>query len=375
MRSSSEFNFSMITIIFEDNIDFYFARQRVPEKLEPGQHVSAAGRRALPGPRRHGPGPDLLVHGRRPARAIRSIPADLWALNKFYIAPQLNSAPGVAEVAVVGGMPLEYQIDVGPKTLRAYGITLGELYAAVGKSNMPAGGGVIQKNNAEYIVRGVGWIKDTQDIEKTVIKEIKGTPIYVTTVATVHLGTQFRRSVFEKDGNEVVGGVGADAARRESAGRHRADQGQDPGAAAGPARRRAHRARLRPHAADSRRHPHAHRRDAARNDHRLAGDPADPDALPQRVRDLHHAAAGGAVLVPPDVGAAHTGIIDIQANIMSLAGITISIGILVDQAIVMIENATHHLDGPFRRPARSPATSASWSSRPAARSAGRSSSR
>ena len=72
---------------------------------------------------------------------------------------QLNAAPGVAEVATVGGMPLEYQIDVDPKTLRAYGITLGELYSAVASSNMPAGGGVIQKNNAEYIVRGVGWIQ------------------------------------------------------------------------------------------------------------------------------------------------------------------------------------------------------------------------
>src|SRR6185436_2031383 len=66
----------------------------------------------------------------------------LWALNKFYIGPQLNAAPGVADVAIVGGTPLEYQVDVRPEDLRAYGITLGELYAAVGKSDMPAGGGV-----------------------------------------------------------------------------------------------------------------------------------------------------------------------------------------------------------------------------------------
>src|SRR4029450_11918187 len=91
--------------------------------------------------------------------------------------------------------------------LRAYGMTLGDLYAAVARSNMPAGGGVIQKNNAEYIVRGVGWIRDKDDIEMTVIKEVKGTPIYVRTVATVQLGPQFRRSVYEKDGSEVVGGV------------------------------------------------------------------------------------------------------------------------------------------------------------------------
>src|SRR6185295_17304121 len=95
----------------------------------------------------------------------------LWALNKFYIGPQINAASGVADVAIVGGTPLEYQIDVRPEDLRAYGVTLGDLYAAVSKSNMPAGGGVVQKNNAEYIVRGVGWIRNLGDIEMTVIKE------------------------------------------------------------------------------------------------------------------------------------------------------------------------------------------------------------
>src|SRR5262249_38151925 len=84
---------------------------------------------------------------------------------------------------------------------------LGELYAAVEKSNRAVGGGVVQKNNAEYLVRSVGWIRDKKDIEKTVIKEVNGTPVYVQNVATVQLGQQFRRSVFEKDGNEVVGGV------------------------------------------------------------------------------------------------------------------------------------------------------------------------
>src|SRR5204862_4229897 len=117
-------------------------------------------------------------------------PAKLWALNKFQIVPVLNSAAGVADVATLGGMPVEYQIDVRPESLRAYNITLGELYAAVSKSNMAVGGGVIQKNHAEYLVRGVGWIKDTQDIENTVIKEVGGTPIYVKNLAVVQMGTQ-----------------------------------------------------------------------------------------------------------------------------------------------------------------------------------------
>src|SRR5205085_366035 len=132
----------------------------------------------------------------------------LWAVNKYQIVPQLNSARGVSEVAVVGGAPLEYQIDVHPEALRAYGLTLGELYAAVAKSNYAAGGGVVQKNNAEYLVRFVGWIQGKQDLENTVVRRGEGgAPLLVKNVAAVQLGQQFRRSVFEKDGNEVTGGV------------------------------------------------------------------------------------------------------------------------------------------------------------------------
>src|SRR5262245_45724220 len=176
VRSSSEFNFSMITIIFDDGIDMDVVRRQVTEKLNQANTF-------LP--------PDVVAYLAPDATALGQIfwytlepgsehpmdPGKLWALNKFEIARQLNSAPGVADVAVVGGTPLEYQIDVRPEDLRAYGITLRELYDAVAKSNMPAGGGVVQKNNAEYIVRGVGWIRDKQDSENTVIKDIKGTLI------------------------------------------------------------------------------------------------------------------------------------------------------------------------------------------------------
>src|SRR6266403_5730269 len=185
IRSSSEFNFSMITIIFEDGVDYYFARQRVLEKLD-----EVRGGSLLP----QGVVPRLAAD----ATALGQIfwytvepspnnpvdPARLWAVNKYQIVPQLNSARGVSEVAVVGGAPLEYQIDVQPEALRAYGLTLGELYAAVAKSNYAAGGGVVQKNNAEYLVRFVGWIKNKEDIENTVIRPGKaGTPLRVKNVA------------------------------------------------------------------------------------------------------------------------------------------------------------------------------------------------
>lgn len=346
VRSSSEFNFSMITIIFEDSIDFYFARQRVTEKLAQAGTFLPAG--VLPYL-----APDATALGQifwYTVEASASDPIDtsrLWALNKFYIAPQLNAAAGVADVATVGGAPLEYQIDVRPEALRAYGITLGDLYAAVGKSNMPAGGGVIQKNNAEYIVRGVGWIRGKDDIEMTVIKEVKGTPIYVKTVATVQLGTQFRRSVYEKDGNEVVGGVvlmrhqqnPLDVTRRVK----QKIQELQPGLPAGVHIVAAYdRTRLIKGAIHTLTEVMWHEMTIASIAIMLI---------------LMHFRSVFVICITLPLAVLFSflsmwvlrqlGIIDIQANIMSLAGITISIGILVDQAIVMTENATHHLKEHF----------------------------
>src|SRR5436190_15447007 len=168
IRSSSEFNFSMITIIFEDNIDFYFARQRVLEKLTLATTFLPQGVVPYLAPDATALG-QIFWYTVEPSLQSPIEPGRLWALNKFYIAPQLNAAPGVSDVAVVGGMPLEYQIDVRPEDLRSYNLTIGDIYSAVARSNMPAGGGVIQKNNAEYIVRGIGWIRDERDIENTVI--------------------------------------------------------------------------------------------------------------------------------------------------------------------------------------------------------------
>jgi Cu/Ag efflux pump CusA len=346
VRSSSEFNFSMITIIFDDGIDFYFARQRVTEKLAQANTFLPAGVVPYLAPDATALG-QVFWYTVEPSPEHPVEPGRLWALNKFYIAPQLNAAAGVADVAVVGGMPLEYQIDVRPEDLRSYNLTIGDLYSAVARSNMPAGGGVIQKNNAEYIVRGIGWIRDERDIENTVIKEISGIPLLVKSVATVQLGTQFRRSVYEKNGNEVTGGAVLM--------RH----GQNPLAVTQAVKDKI--VELQP------------------------GLPPGVHIVPayDRTRLIHGAIhtltevmwhemliASIAILLilmhfrsvlvicvtlPLAVLSSFllmwvlrtTGIIDIQANIMSLAGITISIGILVDQAIVMTENATHHLKEHF----------------------------
>ncbi len=161
VRSSSEFNFSMINIIFDDNVDFYFARERVLERL------TLAGTFLPPGVVPY-LAPDATALGQIFWYTVEGDGYDLGrlrAVQDWYVRYQLNSVPGVAQVASVGGMPIEYQIDVDPSKLRAYGVTLGEIYSAVARSNSSVGGRVIQKGNAEYLIRGVGWIRSIRDIE------------------------------------------------------------------------------------------------------------------------------------------------------------------------------------------------------------------
>jgi Cu(I)/Ag(I) efflux system membrane protein CusA/SilA len=346
VRSSSEFNFSMITIIFEEGIDFYFARQRVTEKLTQGGTFLPPGVVPYLAPDATALG-QIFWYTVELSRNQPMDPDQLWSLNKFYIAPQLNSAAGVSDVAVVGGMPLEYQIDVRPEDLRNFGITIGDLYSAVARSNMPASGGVIQKNNAEYIVRGVGWIRGSEDIENTVIRETNGVPLYVKSVATVQLGTQFRRSVYEKNGSEVTGGAvlmrhGQNPLTVTQAVKDKIlelQPGLPPGVHIVPAY---DRTRLI--------HGAIHTLTEVMWHEMLIASIAVLLIL-AHIRSVFVIC----VTLPLAVLSSFllmwllrvTGVIDIQANIMSLAGITISIGILVDQAIVMTENATHTLKEHF----------------------------
>jgi Cu/Ag efflux pump CusA len=344
VRSSSEFNFSMITLIFEDNLDYYFARQRVLEKLTLATSF-------LP--------PGVAPYLAPDATALGQIfwytvegggldPARLWALNKYYIAPQLNSASGVAEVATVGGSPLEYQIDVRPESLRAYGLTLGDLYDAAARSNLAVGGRVIQKNNAEYLVSGVGWIKNRADIENTIIRENQGVPISIKNVAAVQLGSQFRRSVFEKNGDEVAGGVvmmryggnPLDVTKRVKEKIRELQPGLPPGVSVVPAY---DRTRLITGAVGTLRR-------AMFEEMAIAGIAVFVILWHLRSAFLICLTLPLSVLFSFLIlwVLRYLGILDVQANIMSLAGITISIGILVDQAIVMTDNATHHLKEHFK---------------------------
>ena len=362
VRSSSEFNFSMITIIFDDSTDVYFARQRVSEKLE------QAGAYLPPGVTPY-LAPDATALGQifwytvEPGTSQPADAARLWALNRFTIAPALNAVPGVAEVAVVGGVPLEYQIDVNPESLRAYNVTLGDLYAAVARSNMAVGGRVIEKNGAEYAVRGVGYLGSAKegegqadedvrqrvlrDLRDTVVRESGGTPVYVNNVATVQLGQQFRRGVFEKGGSEITGGVvlmryGQNPLAVTKGVKAKIQDLQSelpPGVRIVPAYDRTHLITGAIHTLT----------EVMWHEMLIA--------TVAILLILWHFRSAFVICVTLPLSVLFSfllmwllrklGIIDIQANIMSLAGITISIGILVDQAIVMVENATHHLKDHF----------------------------
>jgi copper/silver efflux system protein len=343
VRSTSEFNYSMITVIFEDNVNFYFARERVLEKLTLASTFLPQG---------------VVPYLAPDATALGQIfwytleggsldPGQMWALQKFYVGPELNSVPGVAEVGTAGGLPKEYQIDVDPNALRAYGVTLGELYDAVARSNAAVGGRVIQKNNSDYLVRSVGWLKSARDIEKTVIKQVKGTPVYVKNVAAVQVGVGYRRNVYEKDGNEVIGGVvvmrhGENplaVTERIKKKIQELQPGLPPGVRIVPAY---DRTRLIHGAIDSVTEVMWHEMLIA--------------ALAILLILMHlRSVFVICITLPLSVLFSfllmwilrRLGILDVQANIMSLAGITISIGILVDQAIVMVENATHELKAKF----------------------------
>src|SRR5438132_2505821 len=349
IRSSSEFNFSMITIIFEDSVDFYFARQRVLEKLDEVRGGSLLPQGVVPRLAADATALGQIFWYTVEADAAKPLdPARLWAVNKYQIVPQLNSARGVSEVAVVGGAPLEYQIDVHPEALRAYGLTLGELYAAVAKSNYAAGGGVVQKNNAEYLVRFVGWVKGKEDLENTVVRRVEGgAPLLVKNVASSQLGQQFRRSVFEKDGSEVTGGV---VLMR---------YGENPLAVTERVKEKIQD--LQPALPKGVRIVPAYDRTrlirgAIHTLTRAMWEEITIAVIAVFLILLHvRSAFVICVTLPLSVlfsfllmwllRALH--IVDIQANIMSMAGLTISIGILVDQAIVMTENATHQLKEHF----------------------------
>jgi len=203
VRSSSAFGFSMANVIYEDGTDLYFARQRILERMNLIQNLMPKGVTPVLGPDASAVGQVFWYTVEGEGHDL----GELRAIQDWFVRYQLNAVPGVAEVASIGGFVREYQIDVDPSKLAAYGVSIHDVMDAVSKSNNNVGGKVIEQNAMEYVVRGLGLIQSVDDVNDVVVGARSGVPIYLSNVATVQLGAEFRRGALEKNGAEVVGGV------------------------------------------------------------------------------------------------------------------------------------------------------------------------
>lgn len=212
VRSYSMFGFSSIYIIFEESFDFYWTRTRILEKL------NSLPAQTLPDDVKPSLGPDATALGQifwynLEGQDEHGNPTGGWDLNElrtvqdWYVRYALTSAYGVSEVASVGGYTNEYQIDVDPDAMRAYGVTLQQVFDAIRFSNLDVGARTIEINKVDYIIRGLGFIRSIEDIEMAVVEVREHVPIYVKNVANVTLGPALRLGILDKEGAEVTGGV------------------------------------------------------------------------------------------------------------------------------------------------------------------------
>lgn len=213
IRSTSMFGMSFIYIIFNEDIEFYWSRSRILEKL------NSLAPETLPEGVQPALGPDATslgqifwytLEGRNPETGKPSggwNPEELRTIQDYYVRYSLNSAEGVSEVSSIGGFVKEYQVEIKPDALRAYNVTIMDVMEAVKKSNIDIGAETIEINLVEYLVRGLGYIKNVSDIEESVVTIRNGVPVKIKDVAFVNTGPAPRRGGLDKEGIEAVGGV------------------------------------------------------------------------------------------------------------------------------------------------------------------------
>ena len=213
IRSSSMFGMSFIYIIFDDNIEFYWSRSRILEKLNslpPG---------TLPEGVQPALGPDATalgqiywytLEGRDPATGKPTggwNAEELRTIQDYYVKYSLSAAEGVSEVASAGGFVKEYQVELNPDAMRAFNVSVMDIMGAIKKSNLDIGAETMEINKVEYLIRGLGYIKDVSDLEKAVVTVRDGVPVRISDVAFVNIGPGTRRGGLDKEGVEAVGGV------------------------------------------------------------------------------------------------------------------------------------------------------------------------
>src|SRR5579859_472736 len=206
VRGETMFGKSFVYVIFQDGTDIYWARSRVIEYLNSVRGSLPEGVNPTIGPDATGVG-WVYEYALVDESGTNNL-ADLRSLQDWHLRYALESVKGVAEVAPVGGFVKEYQVDLDPNKLAAYGIPLSDVVAKIRMSNNDVGGKTFEVSSTEYFVRGRGYIKSLSDLEDIPVKVVNGTPVYVKNIGTVHFGPDLRRGVAELDGKgEVVGGI------------------------------------------------------------------------------------------------------------------------------------------------------------------------
>ncbi|PKN68419.1 MAG: CusA/CzcA family heavy metal efflux RND transporter [Deltaproteobacteria bacterium HGW-Deltaproteobacteria-12] len=212
MRSVTKFGLSIVTIVFKDNVDIYFARQLVFERLAEAREKVPKGVNVAMGPIGTAMGEiyQYTLEGKMPAdgEQKKAYLANLRTIQEWVITPQLKSVAGVNEINSFGGYFKQYQVIISPEKLVKYSLTVDEVYSAIGSNNQNVGGNILERNTDQYIVRGVGLIKNISDIENIVLKSEHGTPTYIKDVAQVKIGEAVRMGAAMKNGkDEAVGGI------------------------------------------------------------------------------------------------------------------------------------------------------------------------
>ena len=338
VRGYSYFGDSYVYVLFEDGTDLYWARSRVLESLSQVEGVLPAEARPVLGPDATGVG--WIYQYALVDRSGRHDLPELRSIQDWFLKFELQTVPGVAEIATVGGMVRQYQIVLDVSRMRAYGLPLDRIVRAVRDGNQEVGGSVIELAEAEYMIRGTGYLRSIADIEKIPVGLTgQGTPILLRDVASVRLGPQMRRGIADLDGEgEVVGGIvvmrwGENARSTIAAVQQRLDELKPS---------------LPPGVEIVVTYDRSNLIDRAVStlNTKLLQELA--MVLLVCVVFLGHFRSGlvAVIALPLGVLAAYSVMYfqGINANIMSLGGIAIAIGVMVDAAIVMVENLHKHIE-------------------------------
>ncbi len=211
MRSVTKFGLSIVTIVFKENVDIYFARQLVFERLDEAKDNLPKGVEVEMGPMATVMGEiyQYNLEGTMPKDSAEKVAylTNLRTIQEWIITPQLKNVPGVNEINSYGGYFKQYQVVISPEKLLKYNVTVNDIFEALENNNQNAGGNIIENGSDQYIVRGVGLIKDTIDISNIVLKETGGVPTFIGDVAQVRIGEAVRMGAALKNGEETVGGI------------------------------------------------------------------------------------------------------------------------------------------------------------------------